>query len=116
MKITSTFFVASVFVLLITFSCQATGASTSLTEGSVKVTKTKNEIIKVSYLVNEEKVIYVRVVDGRGRVINRNYINNETGFVKAFNFEKLKAGTYTVEVFDKGHLLASEEVIVPVSQ
>lgn len=115
MKTMPNLVIITLFIAVLTMSCQAATSATAHTD-STSVTNTREKIYKVSYRENEKKTIYVRVVNSRGDVIKRNYIQNKKGFVKAYDFEKLSADTYTIEVYDKGQLLTSQEVVLSVSQ
>jgi uncharacterized protein (DUF2141 family) len=111
MKNSSKFLLVASIILFISLNSQAAPFHT---DSTVKVTNVQDKVFKVTFTARESKTIYLRVVNERGDVLNRDYIRNENGFVKAYDFQKLKAGIYTIEVYERGHLLTAEEVIVPI--
>ena len=69
---------------------------------TVKILPTKAGMVKVLYVNDHEKKVNVKITGQEGLVINDKVklTEDDNGFLRSYNLEKLEPGTYWIEISD----------------
>lgn len=58
-------------------------------------------VYRVMYVAEGESLVNIKILNSTGKVLSNERVKSKGGFMRPYNFEEAKNGTYTIVVSDK---------------